>query len=468
MTFQRTVERRKKKILIIFVFISFLLNNKCIAEEQVVTTDAIPVALESKSMPEKISLDQNKIKESEQNLHIVPVLDLKGGVQAEETQTPIEKKTDALDNWLNGNYMTGDWGGYRTKLEDHGITVGTRLLNSPFGKTRGGSSNVRRISGYNLLNVDVTLDTEKMGLWKGGTAYVLYQHKTGMGLTKDYMGDYQVLDAWDYHEMSQISEAWYKHQWKDGKYSLKVGQQDVNVDFGYLRKGYDFANLSFSVIPTVLMPTYPFTAFGSTGTVALNDKLTLKSGIFLKNRSPFSISEAEVKSNIKNMPGRFFSGYWYYSKDTTALTGGWDDNGNPGLKTYGSNYGVYEGFEQMVYKEKKDDKKDDQGLTFFGHIGLSPENRNDVDRYIGTGLSYKGLIPKRDKDLTGIGMAMVHFSRRLDNIDGRLGEETALECFHRIQVTPWLYFQPDVQFIFRPNGKEKSSTAIGLRTGITF
>lgn len=465
MIFQRTVGVRK---IVLFVFFAFLLNNKCLAEENLAAADTIPVALESESMSEKVSLDKDKIKESEQNLHIVPVLDLKGGVQAEEPQTAAEKKTEALDNWLNGNYMTGDWNGYRTKLEEHGITVGTRLLNSPYGKTRGGLSNVRRVSGYNLLNVDATLDTEKMGLWKGGTAYILYQHKTGMGLTQNYMGDYQIFDSYDYHEMSQITEAWYKQQWKEGKYSLKVGQQDVNVDFGCAKRGLDFANLSFSVIPTVLMPTYPFTAFGSTGTVALNDKVTLKSGIFLKNRSPFSISEVETKTNIKGLPGRFMTGYWYYSKDTTALTGGLDDNGNPGLKTYGSNYGVYQCFDQMIYKEKKDDQKDDQGLSLFGQVGFSPENRNDVDRYFGTGLSYKGLISKRDKDITGIGMAMVGFSRRLNNIDGRMGEETALECFHRIQVTPWLYLQPDVQFIFRPSGIQKSSTAIGMRTLITF
>ena len=38
--------------------------------------------------------------------------------------------------------------------------------------------------------------------------------------------------------------------------------------------------------------------------------------------------------------------------------------------TYNRNVGAYAGFEQMIYKEKKDDENDMQGLTLFGKLGF--------------------------------------------------------------------------------------------------
>lgn len=130
--------------------------------------------------------------------------------------------------------------------------------------------------------------------------------------------------------------------------------------------------------------------------------------------------------------------------------------------------GYYSAFEQMVYKENKKDEKDSQGLTVFGQFGWAPEDRNDVSRYLGGGLHYKGIIPKRDDDILGLGTAIAGFSNRLKSVDGRYGQETSIECFYRIKLTPWMYIQPDIQYIMNPNGLYNNSFAFAMRTFITF
>lgn len=425
-----------------------------------------------------LEYDKNDSQSPDQN--IVPVLDLKGGVIKGEPEKPKTR----LEAWLTGDYMTGDWRGFRAQLEEKGIKVGSTYMGGPAKKFRGGGmENRRELKGYGLYNLNLTLDTEKMGLWKGGTFYTLYQNKRGMGLTREYMGDRQTMDGYDFRTMNQLSEYWYQHVWKDGKYRLKAGKQDANAEFCGLYHGFDFLNLSFSVMPTTgLFPTYPEPAMGVTAAVSPTDKLTLKNGTFdTKGRgstsgfntafnrrsTTYNITEAEFKTTIKKLPGRYISGYWITSKNVEDYTTNVDSSGDFVSKTYGTNMGLYSAFEQMVYKEKKDDQEDTQGLTLIGQLGFSPQDRNDVSRYFGSALHYKGLIPKRDNDVLGLGTAIAGFSNRLQTIDGRSGEEAAIECFYKIQLTPWLYIQPDIQYIINPNGMYKSSFAFALRTFFT-
>lgn len=400
--------------------------------------------------------------------HILPIFDLKGGVQKEEPPVEPSEPKGALSEWWHGDYATGNWFGLRSNLEEHGVTFGSSLLYSPFGKTRGGMVDTRKGAGYTLFNLDVTLDTEKMGLWKGGTFYMLYQNKRGSGLSEDYMGDYMVLDGWDFREMNQLSEVWYQHVFFDEKARIKFGKQDANADFCYLNSGFDFMNTAFSIMPTVPIPTYPDPTFGFMAEISPKEWLSVRNGVYHKDGAAFDIAEIEVKTKIKNLPGRYFTGGWAYSGATEVDTEDLDINGDPITNTYDRNFGWYAAFEQMLYKEKPEDEEDAQGLTLFGQVGLEPSARNDIDKYFGAGLHYKGLIPKRDEDIAGVGVAVANFSRRLDSLYGMQGQETAVECFYRYNVTPWFYLQPDVQFIMNPSGSYPSSCAIGLRSVFTF
>jgi carbohydrate-selective porin OprB len=47
--------------------------------------------------------------------------------------------------------------------------------------------------------------------------------------------------------------------------------------------------------------------------------------------------------------------------------------------------------------------------------------------------------------------------------------ETVLEINHRVNLTPWLYLTPDLQYIFNPGGGGiPDALVVGLETAITF
>lgn len=389
-------------------------------------------------------------------------------------KTGIQKET--VQQWIDGDFATGRFFGARPIFESHGLTVNSSFLYSPFMKTGGGANGENSFKGYGIFNLGVTLDTEKAGLWKGGTFFALYQNKRGYGLSganpNGAMGDFMGFDGWDWRQINQISEYWYQQKFFNGKLRVKLGKQDANTDFAYLNSGWDFMNSGFSVIPNIPLVTYPDQSFGFMAEVNPKEWLSIRDGIYSRFNVPMNITEIELKPKIKKLPGRYMFGVWELS-DSNGMSAaiGEDANGTIYNNFY-RNYGAYFNFEQMVYKEKKDDNNDMQGLVVFGQCGVSPSNRNDLSRYIGCGLHYVGPIPKRDKDIAGIAVNNGNFASRLNDITydngGRVGSETVVEAFYRVQVNNWFYLQPDVQYIMNPGGMYPNSVAVGIRSVITF
>jgi carbohydrate-selective porin OprB len=114
------------------------------------------------------------------------------------------------------------------------------------------------------------------------------------------------------------------------------------------------------------------------------------------------------------------------------------------------------------------EEKSDQGLGWFGRLAYEPQNRNFIDFYFDTGLTYKGLIPTRDGDTLGIAIAYAHLSSgvqetEVDESPVSVGAETALELTYQAQLTKWLSIQPDLQVIINPGGNNELKNAIAAR-----
>ena len=116
-----------------------------------------------------------------------------------------------------------------------------------------------------------------------------------------------------------------------------------------------------------------------------------------------------------------------------------------------------------------------QGLGWFGRIAFGPQNRNFVGFCFDTGLVYTGLIPTRDEDQVGVGFVyaqLTNGARRTLELGGSrgVGAEMVLEFAYKAILTPWLYIQPDAQFIINPGATQDLSNAfvIGGRVSIDF
>ena len=94
--------------------------------------------------------------------------------QAAETGTHVHKMPPAPDRswgetfkdiWTRDK-LTGDWGGLRTDLADHGFYPKVRLSQFYQGVSSGGRDQVGRYGG--LIDWRANADAEKLfGLWKG-------------------------------------------------------------------------------------------------------------------------------------------------------------------------------------------------------------------------------------------------------------------------------------------------------------
>lgn len=438
------------------------MKNTSIFDKNASELDSSPI------MDEAIMMSDPSIAKNEDKKGLFFISNIKGGIQKYIPKEEFIK--NAADDWFEGNYATGMWGGARPFLESHGLTLRSSILYSPFSKIGGGATNTSNGRGYTMQHLSVSLDTEKAGLWKGGTFFALYQRKIGSGINGAVGSP---IDGWDFsEEANRVQEYWYQQKLFNNKIRLKVGKQCSSNEFGMIYSGTDFMNLRLAVIPTVPYAGFPYPGFGFMTEVNPTSWLSIKDGIYSKDGNPLNILGVEIKAKIKNMPGRYMLGTWQMSNSngirTIESTGPSGSNYN----NFNRNYGAYASFEQMVYKEKKENPQDRQGVMLFGQLGLSPSEKNDTCKYGAIGFHYRGPIPKRDDDIAGLAFGYSNYASRLSDIPttvgGRIGDETFIETFYRFHINKWLYLQPDVQFVMHPSGMYDNSIAIGLRSVITF
>jgi porin len=229
------------------------------------------------------------------------------------------------------------------------------------------------------------------------------------------------------------------------------------------------------------------------------------------NQGYFWLSELQVRWNqgqAKKLPGQAKFGLWFHTADFAdpfvdddgIPLADEDSSGNP--LTHQWNYGFYWILDQMLYREpgkaepiasgpstdgksvvstkastaaEKEEEVSNQGLGWFGRIAFGPQDRNFVGFYVEGGLVYTGAIPTRDEDQVGVGFVyaqLTNGARRTLEQDGSRGvsAEMALEFTYKAILTPWLYLQPDAQFIINPGGTQDLGNAfvIGARVSLNF
>jgi len=315
--------------------------------------------------------------------------------------------------------------------------------------------------------------------------------------------------------------------------SIRVGQLTADSEFVISDYGALFTNGTFGW-PAFLYtnvpeggPGYPMGTLGVRVAVNPWEWVTVQSAVFQGNvfaqdvnrhgfrwdldvnQGYFWINEIQGRWNqgddAKWLPGQAKFGAWFHTADFADPFV--DENGVP-LADEGSsgnaqshqwNYGFYWILDQMLYREPsrtvvtavegRDGKAvstgkaltqvaeepSNQGLGWFGRIAFGPQDRNFVGFYFETGLVYTGLIPTRDEDQVGVGFAyaqLTNGARRTLELEGSrgVGAEMVVEFTYKVVLTPWLYIQPDAQFVINPGGTQDLGNAfvIGGRVSVNF
>lgn len=384
--------------------------------------------------------------------------------------------------WKN-DYLLGDWRGERSSLEDNGLSFEFVYTFDAASNTSGG---IKRDETF-LANLDMTatLDTEAAGLWQGGTFFVYVLHNHGdEKFTGEIVGDLQTVSNIEANRSTRLYEIWYEQKFFDDVISLLLGQHDLNSEFNVTEYGGLFINSSFGIqpdisanarpsifpvaSPAVRLKWAPSNAFdfmlgvydGDPGSQEKNNHgtrwiLSRDQGALVIGEAAYHIGREEDNSILT---GTYKMGIWHNTGDFDDVA---DTDASGSAVKRDENYGAYFLFDKMVYRESYD-----QGLGIFFQIGGVPDNRNEVDFYIGGGIHYHGLISGRDEDDFGIAFAHASISDKLRSAGGRDSVETTVELTYRAQITPWFAVQPDIQYVINPGADPSLKDAVAAMTRI--
>ncbi len=370
------------------------------------------------------------------------------------------------------DYLTGDWGGLRSRLEERGIDIYGTFVATP---TAMGQRSKAKGSYRNAFILRTELDSERMGLYKGGKFVVQYMAANSGTNPSEYLGTYSELDCLAPEKnMSQIAQLYYEHTFKDDLLSLKVGKQNANEDFHETENGALFLSHSYHSAPNIPMPDCITPQMGVRAKLKVRENAYVQTGIYdgniRENATPKGFftgengyvvfSEAQYFSNFKKREGKYMLGSWLHSSQRGERFEKFNSAG--GNEKY--NHGAYFAFEQKLFNTFEDNSG---GLSVLGQFSWAPSNINEVPLYSSLGLVYSGIGKKRKEDKAGVALAWNQYNNALRNAENKTSEKV-VELFYKFKVTNFLSIKPVMQYIIRPEGNGTNSFAFGVRTVLAF
>ena len=400
------------------------------------------------------------------------------------------------------HYATGDWFGLRDALYDYGIEITGGYTTEPAGNLIGGIEH-----GFTYLHnfgFGVLFDLRKIFEIPNTSLLVTVSQRSGRGLTQDAIGNaisvQQIFGGGQTYRLVQVRM---ENKLFDGRLELAYGRITATSDFLSSPFYCQFVNNGICgqpPAPFFNMPNgitaYPQGTWGGLAQVHTTNETYAKFGFYdgdpnngddvathganfgWGNNGVLLMTEVGYKTadGLWAMPSRYsFGGYVHTGDFPDVARDAFGANlfvsGLPGREHSGQD-GLYLVFEQMFYQNPGRDT----GLNGFVTFVLSPdEDKSPIPYYLNGGLIYEGLIPCRPHDKTAMGFYSAWFSDSRRGAQQAAGlpsqtNETNIEFNHQIQITPCLYLRPNLQYVIKPNGLDRTANALvlGVEAGITF
>jgi porin len=417
------------------------------------------------------------------------------------------------------NQITGDWLGARPLLSDRGVEIFGGYTVEVWGNTGGGLKTGSVYTG--LLDFGAEVDLEEAIGWRGASVSTTWLWLSGRDASQDLVGNFLTISNIAGFNTLRMFELWFQQELLDDKLSIRFGQ--LSADSEFLISDYSglFINGTFGwpAFAYMNIPNggsgFPMGALGARLAVNPVDWLTFQTAVFQGNVFAQDVNRHGFRWRLDARTGYTFLNEaqfrWNHREEETGLPGqlkpgAWFQSGQSAdalaESTSSGNTGFYVVLDQMLYREPgglsvsgltKDGKsavdgksgkcfkaplameKSDQGLGWFGRVAFTPADRNFVNFYFDTGLSYRGLIPRRDNDTVGVGFGYAQLSNGArsaleDGGASPVGAEMVAEFTYQAEITSWLILQPDLQYIIHPGGTRDFNNAlvVGGRAAITF
>ena len=415
----------------------------------------------------------------------------------------------------DSKWMTGDWGGERTKLIEQGIDIKMDYVGEVGGNLHGGFNDDKTARYADQFGLGVALDLQKLWGWDNTQAKVQFTNRNGYNISNDRVGDPRAgtlsssQEVYGRGHMVRLTQLWIKHQFFDNKLDIKAGYFGEGEDFNTFP--CDFQNLAFCGSQvgnwaTNIWYNWPVSQAAIRVKYNINDELYAQIGAYNQNPSQlehgngFKLSGSGTKGTVlpvelvwspkvNSLPGEYRVGYYKSTADADDVRE--DVNGfdaattGDAYKTHSSKSGYWFVAQQQLTSHNGDATR---GLNIAANATFHDKDTNFIDNYQSVMFVYKGPFDARPKDDVGIGAARIHVNddvkknAELLNVSNGVSDydnpvfspiretEYNYEINYGFHVTNWLTVRPNLQYITHPGGVDEVDNALvaGLKIQSTF
>ncbi|MDD1137556.1 carbohydrate porin [Pseudomonas sp. TNT2022 ID233] len=415
----------------------------------------------------------------------------------------------------DSEWMTGDWGGERTKLIEQGIDIKMDYVGEVGGNLHGGFNDDKTARYADQFGLGVALDLQKLWGWDNTQAKVQFTNRNGYNISNDRVGDPRAgtlsssQEVYGRGHMVRLTQLWIKHQFFDNKLDIKAGYFGEGEDFNTFP--CEFQNLAFCGSQvgnwaTNIWYNWPVSQAAIRVKYNINDELYAQIGAYNQNPSQlehgngFKLSGSGTKGTVlpvelvwspnpNSLPGEYRVGYYKSTADADDVRE--DVNGfdaattGDAYRTHSSKHGYWFVAQQQLTSHNGDKSR---GLSIAANATFHDKDTNFIDNYQSVMFVYKGLFDSRPKDDFGIGAARIHVNddvkknAELLNVSNGVSDydnpvfspiretEYNYEINYGFHVTNWLTVRPNLQYITHPGGVDEVDNALvaGLKIQSTF
>jgi porin len=327
---------------------------------------------------------------------------------------------------------------------------------------------------------ELGLDWQSEGS-SGWNAQIEAQWYTGDDLSGNEVGDFLVFSNLIRSEGVRLNRVQFGYQNDDKGFGWKAGLLLLDDDFMGSDYAALFANSAFGPLATesanLAAPIFPLSAPGLWAGADLGDSWSLQAGVYAGNAGEDLTSNHGFDRKIKSGDGAVVfvesvrtytvsagegvvkvGGYWH-TGDFERFSDGRIEEGNGGL--------------HMVIDHPVASSAEGETTTgVFLRLGVSPDEALSTVTFVAdAGINWIGLLPNREEDVCGIGIAYAKFGE--DYLEStRFGgnivtdKEWVIEGSYACVLSERVSLQPYLQFVFDPHLSSRDATLAGIRISV--
>ena len=422
-----------------------------------------------------------------------------GGSSSDGSQNSANLRPFQLS--LPQGHLFGDWYGMRSTLANWGLTPTLTYVADIAGNPTGGKS--QGIAYSDNIGLDLLFDLDKIIGLRGGSFLMSMSQRNGDSLSTEHVGNVFTIQQNYGGQTFHLIDVAYQQRLLDDRVEFRVGRIAMGDDFLVSPYDYVFMQNAFCGNPKGIFinspgaTAYPGDTWGALLKVKPTQRTYLMGGVYngdpsiqsdSHNGADFSVNGpmfaiGEVGYQINGLPGEsrllgdYKLGFWYDNSEYVDYhTIGF---AQPSVTKRG-NYGFYAMFDQVLVSFGE--PTSNRGFGIFGTFMVSPkESVSQMPYFFDAGVVARGIFAARPIDVLGIGIAYGSFSgdlgdaeEREQQFDPSVGvqdQETVLELTYRFRfLSGAFFFQPDLQYVFKPGGTGDINDALvlGCQIGINF